>query len=51
MTVSQVTQDNFDGVEVIVYQPLQQQNGLRGGLVFIHGGGWVGGTAGIQTLN
>ncbi|XP_060929644.1 arylacetamide deacetylase [Limanda limanda] len=37
-----VTDENFDGVEVVLYQPKQQGDGgeLRRAIIYLHGGGW-----------
>ena len=42
-----VTEEHFDGVEVVLYQPAQQDDSteLRRAVVFIHGGGWCLGSS------
>lgn len=43
----QVAEENFDGVEVIVYQPnqLEQTGELRRAIIYLHGGGWCLGSS------
>lgn len=43
----QVSDENFDGVEVIVYQPTQKQETgeLRRAIIYLHGGGWCLGSS------
>ncbi|CAB1446433.1 unnamed protein product [Pleuronectes platessa] len=42
-----VTEENFDGVEVVLYQPKQQGDGeeLRRAIIYLHGGGWCLGSS------
>ncbi|XP_051535011.1 arylacetamide deacetylase-like [Myxocyprinus asiaticus] len=42
-----VADDNFDGVEVVVYQPTQQgeTEELRRAIIYLHGGGWCLGSS------
>ncbi|TRY58332.1 hypothetical protein DNTS_031776 [Danionella cerebrum] len=42
-----VTDENFDGIEVIVYQPYQQEPSgeLRRAIIYLHGGGWCLGSS------
>ncbi|XP_019729897.1 arylacetamide deacetylase [Hippocampus comes] len=42
-----VTVENFDGVEVVLYQPMQQSGNteLRRAVIYLHGGGWCLGSA------
>lgn len=40
----------FSEVPVRVYEPTTVCDGLRRGLVYFHGGGWVLGSIGIQAL-
>nr|XP_019943559.1 PREDICTED: arylacetamide deacetylase-like [Paralichthys olivaceus] len=42
-----VTEENFDGVEVVLYQPKQQGGGeeLRRAIIYLHGGGWCLGSS------
>nr|XP_057935063.1 arylacetamide deacetylase [Doryrhamphus excisus] len=42
-----VTVENFDGVEVVLYQPKQQSGAteLRRAVVYLHGGGWCLGSS------
>lgn len=42
-----VTVENFDGVEVVLYQPTQQSGNteLRRAVIYLHGGGWCLGSA------
>lgn len=37
-----VTEEKFDGVEVLLYQPNQQDGDteLRRAVIYLHGGGW-----------
>lgn len=43
----QVADEVFDGVEVIVYQPTQQEETgeLRRAIIYLHGGGWCLGSS------
>ncbi|XP_062329918.1 LOW QUALITY PROTEIN: arylacetamide deacetylase [Osmerus eperlanus] len=42
-----VTEEHFEGVEVVVYQPHQQphQQALRPAIIYLHGGGWCLGSS------
>ncbi|CAN9511466.1 unnamed protein product [Ophioblennius macclurei] len=42
-----VTEEKFDGVEVVLYQPKQQGNNinLRRAVIYLHGGGWCLGSS------
>lgn len=42
-----VTEEKFDGVEVVLYQPKQQGDNseLRRALIYLHGGGWCLGSS------
>ncbi|XP_077466932.1 arylacetamide deacetylase [Stigmatopora argus] len=42
-----VTMENFDGVEVVLYQPKQQSGDteLRRAVIYLHGGGWCLGSS------
>lgn len=42
-----VTEEKFDGVEVVVYQPKQQSSDteLRRAVIYLHGGGWCLGSS------
>ena len=41
----QIADDIFDGVPVTVYSPREQKSELTGGLVVLHGGGFMAGGA------
>ncbi|MEQ2239973.1 hypothetical protein ILYODFUR_010095, partial [Ilyodon furcidens] len=43
----EVTEENFDGVEVVLYQPKQQGEDadLRRAVIYLHGGGWCLGSS------
>lgn len=42
-----VTEEKFDGVEVVLYQPKQQSDDteLRRAVIYLHGGGWCLGSS------
>lgn len=42
-----VTEEDFDGVEVVLYQPQHQggNNDLRRAVIYLHGGGWCLGSS------
>lgn len=40
-----VTEERFDGVEVVLYQPKQQVHELRRAVIYLHGGGWCLGSS------
>lgn len=43
-----VTEETFDGVEVVLYQPKRQGGGggeLRRAVIYLHGGGWCLGSS------
>ncbi|KAM9733904.1 arylacetamide deacetylase isoform 1-T1 [Menidia menidia] len=42
-----VTEETFDGVEVVLYQPTHQggENDLRRAVIYLHGGGWCLGSS------
>lgn len=42
-----VTEEKFDGVEVVLYQPKQQSGDieLRRAVIYLHGGGWCLGSS------
>lgn len=40
-----VTEERFDGVEVVLYQPKQQGHELRRAVIYLHGGGWCLGSS------
>lgn len=42
-----VTEEKFDGVEVVLYQPKQQESDteLRRAVIYLHGGGWCLGSS------
>ncbi|KAF3692691.1 Arylacetamide deacetylase [Channa argus] len=40
-----VTEEKFDGVEVVLYQPKQQGAELRRAVIYLHGGGWCLGSS------
>lgn len=40
-----VTEEKFDGVEVVLYQPKQQGHELRRAVIYLHGGGWCLGSS------
>lgn len=42
-----VTEEKFDGVEVVVYQPKQRggDTELRRAVIYLHGGGWCLGSS------
>lgn len=42
-----VTEEKFDGVEVVLYQPKQRSSDteLRRAVIYLHGGGWCLGSA------
>ncbi|KAG9343280.1 hypothetical protein JZ751_014261 [Albula glossodonta] len=47
----QVTEEVFDGVDVVVYEPGQQQVGageLRRAVIYLHGGGWCLGSSRME---
>lgn len=37
-----VTEETFDGVDVVLYQPIVQESepNLRRAVIYLHGGGW-----------
>lgn len=43
----QVTEEKFDGVDVVLYQPKQHSDGteLRRAVIYLHGGGWCLGSS------
>lgn len=43
----QVTEERFDGVEVVLYQPKQRgsDSELRRAVIYLHGGGWCLGSS------
>lgn len=42
-----VTEEKFDGVEVVVYQPKQKgvDTDMRRAVIYLHGGGWCLGSS------
>lgn len=42
-----VTEEKFDGVEVMLYEPKQHgsDTGLKRAVIYLHGGGWCLGSA------
>lgn len=41
-----VTEEKFDGVEVLLYQPKQRSDSaLRRAVIYMHGGGWCLGSS------
>lgn len=40
-----VTEEKFDGVEVVLYEPKQRGTELKAAVIYLHGGGWCLGSA------